>query len=81
MILWVLWQRSAWNEKHYVNYDKCIRHVAFTVKNNGKNTKKQWKKLMKQRLGHEHKKGETCSLNYNYYDFIGKRLRKADYPV
>lgn len=48
-ILFYLWQEGAWGES-YTNYEKMRRRLGMIVKNNGKNTDKQLRKLVNDRL-------------------------------
>ena len=79
-ILFYLWQEGAWGEV-YTNYEKMRRRVGMIVKNNGKNTDKQLKKLVNDRLVLKLKQGRTFSLNHLYRNTIEKRLVKAEFPI
>ena len=57
-ILFYLWQENAWGED-YTNYEKLKRRIGTVVKNNGKNTDKQLKKLVNERLVLKLKQGRT----------------------
>ncbi len=79
-ILYYLWQEGAWGES-YTNYEKMIRRLGMVVKNNGKNTDKQLKRLVNERLVLKLKQGRTYSLNYLYRNTIEERLIEAEFPV
>lgn len=79
-ILFYLWQEGAWGED-YTNYEKMKRRVGMVVKNNGKNTDKQLKKLVGDRLVLKLKQGRTYSLNHLYRQTIEQRLIAAEFPV
>jgi len=51
------------------------------VKNNGKNTDKQLKKLIKDRLVNPKKQGRTYSMNHNYKNTIEDRLIQGGVPT
>ena len=51
------------------------------VKNNGKNTDKQLKKLVNDRLVLKLKQGRTYSLNHLYRQTIEQRLIAGEFPV
>lgn len=72
-ILYYLWQEGAWGED-YTNYEKMKRRIGTVVKNNGKNTDKQLKKLVNDRLVMSKKQGRTYSLNHLYRNTIEERL-------
>ncbi len=79
-ILFYLWQEGAWGED-YTNYEKMKRRIGTVVKNNGKNTDKQLKKLVNERLVLKLKQGRTCSLNHLYRNTIEQRLTDAEFSV
>ncbi|MBS1268423.1 MAG: hypothetical protein MAG458_01152 [Nitrosopumilus sp.] len=79
-ILYYLWQEGAWGED-YTNYDKMKRRIGTVVKNNGKNTDKQLKKLVNDRLVMNKKQGRTYSLNHLYRNTIEERLIKAEFLI
>jgi len=79
-ILFYLWQEGAWGED-YTNYEKMKRRVGMVVKNNGKNTDKQLKKLVKDRLVLKLKEGRTYSLNHFYRQTIEQRLIDAEFHI
>ena len=79
-ILFYLWQDGAWGED-YTNYDKMKRRIGTIVKNNGKNTDKQIKKLVNQRLVLKLKQGRTYSLNHLYKNTIRQRLIDAEFEI
>ena len=79
-ILFYLWQEGAWGE-NYTNYEKMKRRIGTVVKNNGKNTDKQLKKLINERLVLKLKQGRTCSLNHLYRNTIEQRLTDAEFSV
>jgi len=72
-ILFYLWQEGVWGED-YTNYEKMKRGIGMVVKNNGKNTDKQLKTLVSDRLVEKKKQGRTYSLNHLYRNIIEKRL-------
>ncbi len=78
-ILFYLWQKGAWGED-YTNYEK-MRRIETVVKNNGKNTDKQLKKLVNDRLILKLKQGRTYSLNHLYRNTIERRLIAGEFPV
>ena len=79
-ILFYLWQEGAWSE-YYTNYEKMKRRIGTVVKNNGRNTDKQLKKLVNDRLVLKKKQGRTYSLNHLYRNTIEQRLIDAEFPV
>jgi len=79
-ILFYLWQEGAWGEA-YTNYEKIRRKIGMIVKNNGKNTDKQLKKLVNERFVLKLKQGRTYSLNHLYRNTIEKRLLEAELHV
>lgn len=79
-ILYYLWQEGAWGE-YYTNYEKMRKRVGMVVKNNGKNSDKQLKKLVNDRLVLRLKQGRTYSLNHLYRQTIEHRLIAAEFPV
>ncbi len=79
-ILFYLWQEGAWGED-YTNYEKMKRRIGTVVKNNGKNTDKQLKKLVSGRLVLQKKQGRTYSLNHLYRNTIEQRLIDAEFTV
>lgn len=79
-ILFYLWQEGAWGED-YTNYEKMKRRIGTVVKNNGKNTDKQLKKLVNERLILKKKQGRTYSLNHLYRNTIEQRLTDAEFSV
>jgi len=79
-ILFYLWQEGAWGED-YTNYEKMKRRIGTVVKNNGKNTDKQLKKLVNKRLILKKKQGRTYSLNHLYRNTIEQRLTDAEFSV
>jgi hypothetical protein len=79
-ILHYLWQEGAWGQ-NYTNYEKMRRRLGMVVKNNGKNTDKQLKKLVNDRLVLKLKQGRTYSLNYLYRQTIEQRLIEGGFPV
>lgn len=79
-ILFYLWQEGAWGE-YYTNYEKMRRRVGMVVKNNGKNTNKQLKKLVSNRLIEKHKQDRTYSLNHLFRITIEQRLVDAEFQV
>jgi len=79
-ILFYLWQEGAWGEA-YTNYEKMRRRLGMVVKNNGKNTDKQLKKLVNARLVLKLKQGRTYSLNHLYRQTIERRLIAGKFPV
>jgi hypothetical protein len=79
-ILFYLWQEGAWGED-YTNYEKMKRRIGTVVKNNGKNTDKQLKKLINERLILKKKQGRTYSLNHLYRNTIEQRLIDAEFSV
>jgi len=79
-ILFYLWQENAWGED-YTNYEKLKRRIGTVVKNNGKNTDKQLKKLVNERLVLKLKQGRTYSLNHLYRNTIAQRLRDAEFEI
>ena len=78
-ILFYLWQEGAWGE-NYTNYEK-MRRLGMVVKNNGKNTYKQLKKLVNDRMVLKLKQGRTYSLNHLYRQTIEQRLIDADFTI
>jgi transcriptional regulator NrdR family protein len=79
-ILFYLWQEGAWGE-NYTNYEKMKRRLGMVVKNNGKNTDKQLKKLVNDRMVLKLKQGRTYSLNHLYRQTIEQRLIDADFTI
>jgi hypothetical protein len=79
-ILFYLWQEGAWGE-NYTNYEKMKRRLGMIIKNNGKNTDKQLKKLVNDRMVLKLKQGRTYSLNHLYRQTIEQRLIDADYAI
>ncbi len=79
-ILFYLWQEGAWGE-NYTNYEKMRRRVGMVVKNNGRNTDKQLKKLVSERFVEKHKQGRTYSLNHLFRNTIEQRLIDAEFQV
>lgn len=79
-VLFYLWQEGAWGEL-YTNYEKMRRRVGMVVKNNGKNTDKQIKTLVKERFVEKHKQGRTYSLNPMYRNTIEQRLIDAEFQI
>ena len=79
-ILYYLWQENAWGEV-YTNYEKMRRRIGMVVKNNGKNTDKQLKRLVNERLVLKLKQGRTYSLNHLYRNTIEERLIEGEFPV
>jgi hypothetical protein len=79
-ILFYLWQEGAWGE-NYTNYEKMRRRLGMVVKNNGKNTDKQLKKLVNDRMVLKLKQGRTYSLNHLYRQTIEQRLIDADFTI
>lgn len=79
-ILFYLWQDGAWGED-YTNYNKMKRRIGTIVKNNGKNTDKQLKKLVNERLVLKLKQGRTYSLNHLYKNTIKQRLIDAEFEI
>jgi len=79
-ILFYLWQEGAWGED-YTNYEKMKRRIATIVKNNGKNTDKQLKKLVNERLVFRLKQGRTYSLNHLARNTIQQRLIDAEFEI
>ena len=79
-ILFYLWQEDAWGEA-YTNYEKMRKRLGMVVKNNGKNTDKQLKKLVNDRLVLKLKQGRTYSLNHLYRQTIEQRLVAGEFPV
>ena len=75
-----LWQEGAWGE-NYANYEKMRRRLGMTVKNNGRNTGKQLKRLVSDRMVLKLKQGRTCSLNHLYRQTIEQRLIDADFTI
>lgn len=57
------------------------RRIGTVVKNNGKNTDKQLKKLVNDRLVMNKKQGRTYSLNHLYRNTIEERLIKAEFLI
>jgi hypothetical protein len=76
-ILFYLWQEGAWGEA----YEKMRKRLGMVVKNNGKNTDKQLKKLVNDRLVLKLKQGRTYSLNHLYRQTIEQRLVAGEFPV
>lgn len=72
-ILFYLWQQNAWGEM-YTNYEQMKRRVGTVVTNNGKNTDKQLKKLVNDRLVLKLKQGRTYSLNPYVKNTIEARI-------
>ena len=79
-ILFYLWQEGAWGEM-YTNYEKMKRRIGMVVKNNGKNTDKQLKKLVSDRLVEKKKQGRTYSLNHLYRNTIEERLVEGEFTI
>lgn len=79
-ILFYLWQDGAWGED-YTNYEKMKRRIGTIVKNNGKNTDKQLRKLVNERLVLRLKQGRTYSLNHLYRNTIEQRLIEAEFEI
>jgi len=79
-VLFYLWQEGAWGED-YTNYEKMRRRIGTVVKNNGKNTDKQLKKLVNDRLVLKLKQGRTYSLNHLYRNTIERRLVAGEFLV
>jgi len=79
-ILFYLWQEGSWGED-YTNYEKMKRRIGTVVKNNGRNTDKQIKKLVNSRLVERKKQGRTYSLNHLYRNTIEERLIDGEFPV
>ena len=79
-ILFYLWQEGAWGEM-YTNYEKMKRRIGMVVKNNGKNTDKQLKKLISDRLVEKKKQGRTYSLNHLYRNTIEERLVEGGFTI
>ena len=79
-ILFYLWQEGAWGED-YTNYEKMKRRIGTIVKNNGRNTDKQLKKFINERLILKKKQGRTYSLNHLYRNTIERRLTNAEFLV
>lgn len=79
-ILFYLWQEGAWGE-NYTNYEKMRRRLGMVVKNNGRNTDKQLKKLVNDRMVLKLKQGRTYSLNHLYRQTIEQRLIDADFTI
>lgn len=61
-ILYSLYTKGKWSEI-YTSYTPFKRRLSNVVKNNGKNTDKQVKTLVKQRLVLFRKNGNTIALN------------------
>jgi uncharacterized protein YdcH (DUF465 family) len=61
-ILYSLYVHAKWSEI-YTSYDSFKRRLSNVVNNNGKNTDKQVKSLVKQRLVFFRKNGNTIALN------------------
>lgn len=61
-ILYSLLMHGKWSEI-YTNYDGFKRRISNVVKNNGKNTDKQVKSLVKLRYVFYRKNGDTIALN------------------
>ncbi|WP_179371003.1 hypothetical protein [Nitrosopumilus ureiphilus] len=61
-ILWSLYGHGKWSEI-YTNYDKFKKRLSVVVKNNGKNTHKQVKKLVNLRLVLPRKNWDAIALN------------------
>jgi hypothetical protein len=79
-ILFYLWQEGAWGER-YTNYEKMRRRLGMVVKNNGKNTDKQLKTLVNDRMVLKLKQGRTYSLNHLYRQTIEQRLIDAGFTI
>lgn len=71
-ILYSLIVHGKWSEI-YTSYDPFRRRLSNVVKNNGKNTDKQVKVLVKQRLVLLRKNGNTIALN-PYYKLTIKQM-------
>ena len=79
-ILHYLWQQNAWGER-YKNFTDMVKRVSSVVINNGKNTRKQVKILIKNGLVLIKKQGRTISLDPHYKTTIRDRLIEADYHI
>ena len=73
-ILYSLYVQGKWSEI-YTNYDKFKRRLSIVVKNNGKNTDKQVKSLVKLRLVLPRKNWDTITLNPFYKNTIKQMIR------
>ena len=79
-ILHYLWQQSAWGER-YKNFPDMLKRVSSVITNNGKNTKRQVKILVKDGTVMVKKQGRTISLDPHHKTTIRERLVDADYSI
>ena len=75
-ILYSLYVHGKWSEV-YTPYDPFRRRLGNVVKNNGKNTDKQVKKLIKERLILPRKNGKTIALNPYMKNIIKQRITES----
>ena len=61
-ILGSLYVQDRWSEI-YTNYTKLRKRVGAAIKNNGQNTDRQIRRLVKERLVLLRKNGDAISLN------------------
>ena len=73
-ILWSLYQHGKWSEI-YTNYDTFKKRLSVIVKNNGKNTERQVKALVKMRMVLPRKNWDTISLNPYYKNTIKQMIK------
>ena len=64
-----------------MSYRIWKRRIGMVVKNNGKNTDKQLKKLVSDRLVEKKKQGRTYSLNHLYRNTIEERLVEGGFTI
>jgi hypothetical protein len=75
-ILWSLYQHGKWSEI-YTNYDTFKKRLSVMVKNNGKNTERQVKALVKMRMVLPRKNWDTISLNPYYKNTIKQMIKDS----
>lgn len=75
-ILYSLFVHNNWSEI-YTPYAPFKRRLSNIVKNNGKNTDKQVKNLIKERLILSRKNGQTIALNPYMKNIIKQRIEDS----
>lgn len=73
-ILWSLYKHGKWSEI-YTNYDAFKKRLSMIVKNNGRNTERQVKALVKMRMVLPRKNWDTISLNPYYKNTIKQMIK------
>lgn len=79
-ILYSLYVQGKWSEI-YTNYTRFKKRVSSAVKNNGKNTDNQVRKLIKERLVFFRKNGDTIALNPYAKNTIKERIRLGGFEL